>query len=515
MDQQSKDNEQKNDLINASKSTNYELNGRMTQTKPSRRKNVPTSPILTAASHELKFDLQSIDSLYTFHNTALGLRNPSTGSISLMSDLPQSAQQEVLRVLISDINLRPLLEEAARTENDRFTRNIRPVLMQYSEDLHKSAAGTGEKAVAAILRQSSQCIASGLFDMVKPDRDTSNQRRMNDPLKQDADRRPILESYLAEESLHHALLQGNPAQPKIEEEDESICGESNDNIVEDSRFPKLDHLKRFLTVGQAFENLRKNVLDFVLPERPPMRWTKNDDYARTDPIDKFSGLATSPSDEKPNMQPEIDRFDSTADQYNLTVLRDLLTVGELHAVEELQGKDELPSDRRGLSSDSSENSNDMSLEHSCSPSASDPASGDSIAQEHTALESSYQPSTSTEQTDLSLMEYEVDYSDDDLGSPSLDGSGYIDTKTEERLSNPRTYFRKLESLEQEIYDNLSVWIYKRDSASKAHFRLADDWCRVMPPSGKNDDIQRSIEASNEKLQSLLLMRLLECYNIVQ
>ena len=44
---------------------------------------------------------------------------------------------------------------------------------------------------------------SSLFDVTKPDRDPSS-RQMKDLLKQDADRRSILEKYLARQSLHDA-----------------------------------------------------------------------------------------------------------------------------------------------------------------------------------------------------------------------------------------------------------------------------------------------------------------------
>jgi hypothetical protein len=60
------------------------------------------------------------------------------------------------------------------------------------------------------------------------------------------------------------------------------------------------------------------------------------------------------------------------------------------------------------------------------------------------------------------MDYYVD--DDDLGSLSMDGSEYADAETEERISNPRTYFKNLVELEQEIYEISSVWICKRNPA---------------------------------------------------
>lgn len=67
---------------------------------------------------------------------------------------------------------------------------------------------------------------------------------MKDLLKQDADRRSILEKYLARQSLHDAAPIDYKSL-KFEEYDERISVESDDDTEEDPKVPKLDQLKRF------------------------------------------------------------------------------------------------------------------------------------------------------------------------------------------------------------------------------------------------------------------------------
>ena len=477
---------------------------------------VSSSAHLSEKVPEQEFDLQSIASLDPFHDSALGSSNPSTGSLSSMQGVPQSAQEEVLLALHSNAKLRPLLAEAARkANNDRFTRNIRRALVQYGDDLRRSAADDGEKAVTVILKRHSQWIASNLYDLLKPDRDISN-RRMNDLLKQAVDRRHMLERFLAEKSVHHGVPQENPTLLKIEEDDESLSVGSNDNTEEDLEFPKLDHLVAFLTGGQEFESLRKKISNFIRPEKPGITLREEDEYGSTAPADKPFGLATTSINMKPDMHPGIKEVSISTRQAVVAATENLPDIESIPAVAELLEVAESRSHNiSSVGSDNSRRNNHASMRHNHDPSTADPASVDSQMQDYATIEGSYQASTSTEKTDVSLMNYEVDQSDDELGSPSIDGSEYADARTEERLSDPRSYFTKLEKLEREIYDTSSIWIYKHGLVDKEHFPSADDWCRVVPLDGHADDLQRSIETLNEKIQSDLLMRLLECYNIAQ
>ena len=174
-----------------------------------------------------------------------------------------------------------------------------------------------------------------------------------------------------------------------------------------------------------------------------------------------------------------------------------------------------PSDNGIEGLNSSQRYNNLSLEYNKGSSVANPSGKDSQAQDKTNLESSYQASTSTEQTDVSLMDYEIDHSDDDLGPPSVDGTEYADAHSEERLTDPRNYFRKLETLEREIYETSSICVCKRDLTVKTNIAPAHGGRHVPPLSWTDKSLQKSIESLMEKLQSHLLQCLLDCHNTIQ
>lgn len=72
------------------------------------------------------WDLESIASLNTFRDSALGSSLKSDISHSVAQGLPRTAQEEILSILNSDAQLQSLfLEAARRISKDRFVRNIR------------------------------------------------------------------------------------------------------------------------------------------------------------------------------------------------------------------------------------------------------------------------------------------------------------------------------------------------------------------------------------------------------
>jgi hypothetical protein len=83
------------------------------------------------ASHE--WDVQSLASVNTFHDSALGSSLPSNTSGSITQGLPKTAQDEIVLILFSDQKFRSLLESAASMiSKPRFTRNIRRLLLPSS-----------------------------------------------------------------------------------------------------------------------------------------------------------------------------------------------------------------------------------------------------------------------------------------------------------------------------------------------------------------------------------------------
>ncbi|KAH8596196.1 hypothetical protein B0O99DRAFT_594027 [Bisporella sp. PMI_857] len=132
---------------------------------------IPTqvSPSITNLDHEQflrpegedeeAWELQSIASLNTFRDSALGSSLPSGISISTVQGLPRSAQEEVFVILSSDTELQFLFEEAARRmSKPRFVRNIRRLFLRFHGDLQNSAVDPREKDAASIVERHAQCL---------------------------------------------------------------------------------------------------------------------------------------------------------------------------------------------------------------------------------------------------------------------------------------------------------------------------------------------------------------------
>jgi hypothetical protein len=124
--------------------------------------------------------------------------------------------------------------------------------------------------------------------------------------------------------------------------------------------------------------------------------------------------------------------------------------------------------------------------------------------------SSNPDSVSTEQTSISLMEYEADSSEDDLEAPSEAGLVYADSNLDQRVLCPRAYFKKLENLEYDIYENSGVCIHKLNSRSEPHTP-----CRVLPPGVSHANDFKPSPLLDSKIQPDILIRLIECRNIIQ
>jgi len=250
-------------------------------------------------SHD--WDLQSLASLNTFNDSALGSSLPSNISGSITQGLPKTAQEEILLILFSDQQFRSLLESAASLiSKPRFTRNVRRLLIPFQQELHNAAADHREKDATRIIERHSPWLASRLFDMSDPE-NKSNAHNMAAHLNQHIDKRPMLESYLAgttsstvltsipaiklSESVKVTQTPKDPTNQSSREEIENIQspihapefsdGSESDgsemdieNYIDYSQFPNLEHIKNFIIGGTAFENLKQSTFQFLNPQKP-------------------------------------------------------------------------------------------------------------------------------------------------------------------------------------------------------------------------------------------------------
>jgi hypothetical protein len=95
--------------------------------------NMPSRPEFRGVAHQQashEWDVQSLASVDTFHDSALESSLPSNTSGSITQGLPKTAQDEIVLILFSDQKFCSLLESAASMiSKPRFTRNIRRLLL--------------------------------------------------------------------------------------------------------------------------------------------------------------------------------------------------------------------------------------------------------------------------------------------------------------------------------------------------------------------------------------------------
>ncbi|PVH74551.1 hypothetical protein DL98DRAFT_575583, partial [Cadophora sp. DSE1049] len=145
----------------------------------------------------LDCDLRSVHFLDTFRDSALGSSLPSNMSISTLQGLPRTAQEEILLIIISDLELRGLFEEAARRiDKSRLVRKIRRLFLLFHQDLQANATDLRELDALRIIQRHSQWLASRLFDICNPN-SGSKTEVIATYLNQQLDKRPMLENYLA------------------------------------------------------------------------------------------------------------------------------------------------------------------------------------------------------------------------------------------------------------------------------------------------------------------------------
>lgn len=211
-------------------------------------------------------DLESIHSFVTFRDSALGSSLASSTSTSASQGLPQTAQEEILIIIISDSELRFLFEEAARrVDKPRFVRNVRRLFLLFHQDLRENAANRREMDALNIIQRHCQWLASRLFDICNPDRGFK-ARIMATYSNQQLDKRPILEAYLATMGAKQHRADHN----KLEEldttsDEDSEESQNGQEHIDYSKFPNLARIKNFLVAGTAFKKLKLSASQWIRP----------------------------------------------------------------------------------------------------------------------------------------------------------------------------------------------------------------------------------------------------------
>ncbi|KAJ8069538.1 hypothetical protein OCU04_003188 [Sclerotinia nivalis] len=409
------------------------------------------------------WDLQSIASMDTCRDSALGSSLPSAKSTSSVQGLPQAAKEETLIIINSDSQLQVLLEGIAlKIDKTRFIRNVRRLIVHFTQDLEQSAIDPREKDVTNIPKLHASWFASRLFDLSSPNKD-SELRAMASHLDQNVDKRLLLERYLRN-------LSGSSADTDAVCEEENV--DSNAIDVDDaavgidySNFPNLERIKRFMTRGTAFETLRRNTSQFAgneqpLPEHMSGQWKQ-----------KRSSVSAS----------QKFRFALAKQAKLVMTIQKFLKLIKAH------------------SSLRSYPSTDQAMLDVSEPLPQSP--------EAKSLNENSDTSLDTYMTTLTDVESSTD--DTDYESDDLPDDPELLAFTEERIINPKAYFHKLESLERHVFSNSGLFIHETGISSGPS---QDEALLCLPApryhKDQTDFLISIIQYSNSKP----LLELLVCHN---
>lgn len=239
--------------------------------------------LLSDEQEEDDGDIESIASLKTYRDSALGTSIPSAMSLG---GLPKTAQEEVLFIISSDSDLKQLLQDAVRKMDDkpRFVRNIKRLLLMFHGDLQAKVTDGREKDAAMIIQRHAEWFANRLYDICDPE-SISHAAMMAALRSRPVDKVQTLENYLASKGSY---------VPQERKKNIDIEEDSGDKI-DYSKFPNLEYIKNFIVGGPAFDKLRYDTRQFVFPVERAHLSGQNAHPEKNvqEPEMKFASLPTS------------------------------------------------------------------------------------------------------------------------------------------------------------------------------------------------------------------------------
>jgi hypothetical protein len=196
----------------------------------------------------------------------------SISALSVPLLVVQGAEEELVTVLAEDEILKPLYELAAtKIKPERFERNFARLLKMYAGDLRERAFNDLQKSAVGLVRSRRRYTAKSI--RLKFFASAPEQFHVIDGLRrQNVDRSMHLEHY-----LRHYVQSANPGSTSevvernsdIEDEDSEPDSASDLSEEEDRdapAFPNLEHVRSFMSSGDALPNLRDRLKLFLEPQ---------------------------------------------------------------------------------------------------------------------------------------------------------------------------------------------------------------------------------------------------------
>jgi arginyl-tRNA synthetase len=221
--------------------------------------------------------------------SVLSIVAPTVSSkTSIQGEISLFAADEFITLLLEDEELRVLFAAAIQSDRvgpERFERNLRRLLNQYSVDLKEEAERNEEKAAVYLIRSRSRYLANDIRRKLTSVKDSDRQYEI---LTQRSDHKinslRAVERYLAESNSKGSNQRrpdnflsedsGNEAESseKLREGDNSDSdfeeNSADDDITESQNYeklPKLSMVKDFMITSTAFSAFRENLRQFIQP----------------------------------------------------------------------------------------------------------------------------------------------------------------------------------------------------------------------------------------------------------
>ena len=228
-------------------------------------------------------------SIISVESQAASLRGTESGhslTTSATTLFEQTGRDQILLIFAKDDVLRPLYAEALQKRklpSKRFENNLQRLIRRYCVELQPQAHDILNGKALSLIRNQKRWIARQIREQFSPI-EKSRNKEMDSLREQAANKRPILEKYLAaarlqantpvEDVTQDVISPRVPLNVDSAENDTNDSGsnssDSDENSLkiddkEDLEFPHFDEIKAFLVNGRPFQNFRANFQHFINP----------------------------------------------------------------------------------------------------------------------------------------------------------------------------------------------------------------------------------------------------------
>jgi hypothetical protein len=221
--------------------------------------------------------------------SVLSIIAPTVSSkTSIQGEISLFAADEFITLLLEDKELRVLFAAAIQSDRvgpERFERNLRRLLNQYSVDLKEEARRNEEKAAVYLIRSRSRYLANDIRRKLTSVKDSDRQYEI---LTERSDHKinslRAVERYLAESNpkdsnqRRHVNFLSEDSWNEAESSERHTEGVNSDSDFEENsaddditesqnyeKLPKLSMVKDFMITSTAFSMFRQNLQQFIQP----------------------------------------------------------------------------------------------------------------------------------------------------------------------------------------------------------------------------------------------------------